>query len=407
MINDFLHLIKSGDYKVVDAAINTEPKTYSAVLPMCIDRMIASQLKFVELEPYDYGIIENGFMCGYYADSSITNKSHAMFVDEDTIITGDRDGQRINVYDSNMVLMRQIKTNVDGGMLYPFCAAATENSYLSGGYYKQIASFNKDDGSVEWVFGTYNSRGKCKDGKLGDVRKIDVLDDGNIILAVYDGADETDIYRGTVELFDTDGNYIKTLLEYKTTGDASIGEIYNPRDITHVGNTVYIGSSTRVDIMEYDSESQELSHINTIRKPQDVDVGELDLNSFCIDGDIMYIVSPAMVKVIAFNMITGDIEFAVGHYNYEAYSGAVHEANALNSPYGIAVINGRIFVSDLSNRYIVEVFRDDYIHPKYDIPENINVVSVSAEFNEDGRTNSPAGIEPPVLQLLYTEKEAI
>jgi hypothetical protein len=52
---------------------------------------------------------------------------------------------------------------------------------------------------------------------------------------------------------------------------------------------------------------------------------------------------------------------------------------------------------------VIEVFRDDYIHPKYDIPLNINVISSSAEFDTDGRVSTAVGEQPQNLQIVYNE----
>jgi len=403
VINEFLKTLKDGAYKLIDSSIETEPKTYSAVLPMCIDRMIASELQYKEIEPKEGTFdIDNGFKISRYSNGDICGRPHMLRKDGEHIVSVDYDRHSIFYYDDNFNLYKKYYTADNSHNRYPKCLAITEDRIFVGTVYNRVICIDKNTKDVLWEFGEYNRRGKCSDGKIGRPTNIEVLSNGNIVVSTYDGVGDSNRYYGTLEEFDKDGNWVKTLLQDTNGGLGADIQTHYPQSIRIYNDIIYVGKSNEIDVFNYNN--GDLEFIQTIRKPSNAEVEDLNLKDFVIEDGILYIISTSIKKVVGFDTQTQQIVFSSGHFRYEGYANSGHEGNALNYPYGLMVEDGKIYVADTSNYQIIEVFRNDYTNPQYELPQNIDLIYTSQDLDEDFRTNVPIGVKPDNLHIVYKEK---
>ena len=361
-------------------------------------------VNYDELSPIDGTyVVDNGLKLDRYETPSICSRPYRIDTDGDFIIVADHDKSAIFYVDKSFNLHKKYYTGDVSENRYPRCMVATNDKLYVGTDYNRLFCIDKATSNVDWDFGTYGSRGKCSDGKIGEVMQIQVLSDGKLVIATYEGAGDANRYYGTVELFENDGSWIKTLLQDEGTGYGADLQTHYPQTIRVYGDTVYVGKSNEIDVFTYDSANQDLTFIQTIRKPTNSGVDDLGLRDFVIVDDILYVTTPNLKKVVGFNLVTGEVEFSVGHFNYESTSTVKHEGNGLNYPDGIVVVDEHIYVADSSNYNVVEIFRDDYIYPQYDVPTNIDIIYSSLEL--DGNTAKVlVGEEPPKLNLVYKNK---
>jgi hypothetical protein len=405
MISEFLQEILDGKLKVVDpATVDSRVIVPSAMTNMCLNELKKDVKNFIELKPISGSyVVDNGLRLNRYLNPDVCYQPWGIYEDEECIASVDYGKSYIYYFEMDASLRKSYKTNENADNRSPISADFDDTNIFCGTYYNRLISINKDTKEVEWEFGTYNSRGKCSDGKIGKPYKIKTATSGNLLVLTSDGAGDADRYYGTLEEFDKDGNWIKTLLQDSGTGLGSNLETHYPRSLYVDGDTVYVGKSDDIDVFTYDVDDG-LAYVKTIRKPASSGVSDLDLTDFLIDGDTLYVLSANMEKVIGFNIVTGVIEFSVGHFHYENSSLAEHEGNAMNSPRGLLLTSeGKLFVSDASNCNICEVFRSDYIHPRYEVPENIEIIYSSQELNGDNTTNSKIGKEPENLRIVYKD----
>jgi len=403
-IEEVLLKLKSNEYKVIDNTTREAQLMQSAFAPMCLDNLLSSNLNYVSLEPYDFEV-DDGLKLSYYVNTSITNTPFKIDYIDDYIAIADRGIHKISLFSEDFNLKKYYKTTIETyDDSHPICFCSDDENIYIGTQYNRILALKKDTKEKLWSFGKKYSRGSCADDVIGRVTNMQMLPNGNIIMSTYDGAGSEGNLNGTVEEFDNQGNYVKTHLQYISSGEGSDNETRYPLSIRVYDDIVYVGKSDSIDVFRYDDENSDLEYVDTIRKPSNSNIDDLGLYDFVIKGDIIYIVAPNMKKVVGFNMVTGAVEFSVGCYDYEAYSGFIHKGNAMNYPVGICVMNDdKIIVCDSSNKSVVQIFRDDYIHPKYDVPQNINVISSSASFDDDGRVSTPVGEKPNNLQIVYTK----
>ena len=403
MIVDFLDQIKNGQLRVINPSIlDRKCNPPSAMLPMCVDEMKQSVLNDARLKPIDGSyVIDNGLRLSKYLDTSVCYRPFRIDKDGDYIIVADHDKHSIYYFEKNFNLKKKYYLGGVSENRYPRCVHATSDKLYVGTDYNRVICLDKGTEEILWDFGQYNSRGKCSDNKIGEVMQIQEIPNGNIAIATYDGAGDANKWYGTVELFDTDGNWIKTLLQYKIDGEGTHLETQYPTSLRIYEDKMYVGKRNEIDV--FSISDNDLTFITTIRKPPASGVDDLDLRDFVIDGDILYITSPKMKKVIGFNMTTQRLEFSAGIFSYENSSSMPHKGNGLNYPDGIVLVDGHIYVCDPNNYNVTEVFRDDFIHPQYDIPQNVNIVYSSLPIG-DGTVKTPVGEEPPELYITYKEK---
>ena len=404
MIGEFLQEILDGKLRVIDPTILDKNRIApSAMTAMCTRELKKDIKNFREIKPTAGSyVVDNGFRLGRYANPDVCSTPVALEFDEGCIVSVDYNKSYIYYFEQDSSLRKSYKVNENSDNRTPMCADFTEDNIYVGTYYNRLISINKDTKDVAWEFGTYNSNGKCSDGKIGRVYDIDQVDNGNLIVAVYDGQGDAGRRYGTLEEFKADGTWVKTLLQDAGSGKGSDLETHYPRAVQVIGSTIYVGKSDDIDVFTYDADDG-LTYVKTIRKPANAGVDELDLRDFTIVGDILYILSANMKKIIGFNLLNSVVTFAVGHYNYEASSTIKHEGNALNRPAGLLLLeDGTMYVADEGNYNITQVFDDDYIHPTYDVPSNIEVLYSSIPI-VDGVASVPVGEEPPTLALVYKE----
>jgi len=407
MLKEFFTSIKNDEIRVISpSAMSRECNTPSAMLPLCVDEMMKNIVNYSELKPIDGTyVVDNGFRLGRYKNPDVCSTPWGLEMDGEHFVSIDYSKSYIYYFDEDSVLVHGYKVNKNSDNRSCISATFNDTHIFVGTYYNRFLAIDKDTGDVAWEFGKYNSRGKCSDNKIGKVYNLGIAPNGNVLVLTYDGAGDANRYYGTLEEFDTDGNWIKTLLENKGSGLGSNLETYNPKAIQVIDDVIYVGKNNEIDVFFYD-EDDGLAYIKTIRKPASAGVDDLDLSDFTLKGDLLYVLSNNMRKVIGFNVITGNVEFSAGAFSYEAGSDIPHKGNGLNSPKNLVVKDdGRMYVSDYSNYNIIEIFKDDYIHPDYPIPENIDILYSSVTRNEDtGLFDVPVGEEPPTLHLTYRLK---
>jgi len=408
MVSDFLQEIIDGKLRVIDPkTLSSQCRSVSSAIPnMCLGELKKDVIEYAEIEPTKGSyVVDNGLRLNRYKNPDVCSTPWGLEMDGEQIVSIDYSKSYIYYFDENSVLVRGYR--VDENSDNRSCISATFNDthIFVGTYYNRFLAIDKDTGDVAWEFGKYNSRGKCSDNKIGKVYNLGIAPNGNVLVLTYDGAGDANRYYGTLEEFDTDGKWIKTLLENKGSGLGSNLETYNPKAIQVIDDVIYVGKNNEIDVFSYD-EDDGLAYIKTIRKPASAGVDDLDLSDFTLKGDLLYVLSNNMRKVIGFNVITGNVEFSAGAFSYEAGSDIPHRGNGLNSPKNLVVKDdGRMYVSDYSNYNIIEIFKDDYIHPDYPIPENIEILYSSVTRNEETKMfDVPVGEEPPTLHLTYRLK---
>ena len=403
MIVDFLDKIRNGQLRVIDPSIlDRKCNPPSAMLPMCVDEMKQSVLNEANLKPIEGSyMVDNGLRLSRYLDSSVCYRPYRIDKDGDYIVVADHDKHSIFYFEKNFNLKKKYYLGAVSENRYPRCVCPTEDKIFVGTDYNRVICLDKDTEDVLWDFGVYNSRGKCSDDKIGEVMQIQEMPNGNIAIATYDGAGDANKWYGTVELFDTDGNWIKTLLSFDIDGEGTHLETYNPTSLRIYGDKMYVGKRNEIDIFYIND--NDISFISTIRKPPSSGIEDLDLRDFVIDNGILYITSPKMKKVIGFNILTQKLEFSAGVFSYENSSSTPHKGNGLNYPDGIVLIDDHIYVCDSSNYNVTEVFRDDFMHPQYNIPQDVDIVYSSLPIDDDV-VKTPVGEEPPELYVTYREK---
>jgi len=404
MINEFIDELRNGSLVVVNpATVGSRCEIASAMTPMCLDELKESVIEYKELEPIDGTyIVDNGYKLGRYTDPSICTRPYMLDKDGEYIVSVDHDKHSIFYFDKNFNIHSKYYTGENSDNRYPRSVAITDTKLYIGTDYNRLLCIDKATREVDWEFGVYGSRGKCVDGKIGECMQVQVLSNGNILVGTYDGAGDAGLYYGTLEEFDADGNWIKTHLEYEGTGLGVDMQTKYIQSIRVYDDVVYVGKLDEIDIFKY--ENGELTYIQTIRKPSNSGVDELNLRDFVIDGDILYLTAPNLKKVIGFNLIDQSVDFSVGKYSYESVGGIPHAGNGFNYPMGIVVVDGHIYVADSSNYNIVEVFKDDYIYPKFEVPVNIELLYSSNKIEDDSTVATPVGEEPANLHIVYKEQ---
>jgi len=397
LLPDFLQLLLDGSYKVVDASVQTRPALQSAVLPNCLTEMKNSLIEYKELEPSNF-TVDNGLKVSRLLNPKTITSPYCLEQDGTDYVLADY-SKGITIFDENFAVKKMHIMNA-APHLYARRVAVTDTHYIIGTNGYMLLGMNKSTGVIDWEFGVYNSRGKAMDGKLGKVYGIATMSNGNIMVATYDGAGDLDHYNGTVEEFDANGVWIKTHLQYDNTGMGADNETLNPRSLRVYNDTVYVGLDNRIDVFAYDAVADTLTYQTAITPPNDSTILDLKLTDFVIDGNILYIVSGSLKKVVGFDLTTRQIMFSVGHHRLEYVAGMEHEGNAMNNPISVLVNNGKIYVCDAGNYQILEVFSDDYIYPTYDIPVGANVIYSSLPI-ENGSVATPVGATPPNLHIVY------
>ena len=398
LLPDFLQLLLDGSYKVVDASVQTRPALQSAVLPNCLSEMKKSLIQYKELEPTNY-VVDNGLKVSRLLNSRTVTNPYSIAIDGTDFVLADYN-KGITIFDENFSV-KQMHIMNTAPYLYPRKVAITDTHYIIGTNGYMLLGMNKTTGAIDWEFGTYNVRGKAMDGLLGRVYGIDILSNGNIMVATYDGAGDLNKYNGTVEEFDANGVWVKTHLQYDNTGMGADNETLNPRSLRVYNDVVYIGYDNRIDVFAYDSVTDTLNYQTAITAPNNSTVLNLALTDFVIDNGVLYIVSQSLKKVVGFDLTTRGVVFSVGHYKLEYVAGMVHEGNAMNDPLGIVVAGGKIYVADAGNYQVIEVFSNDYIYPTYDIPAGADIIYSSTPI-ENGTVATPVGTTPPNLHIVYT-----
>jgi len=401
MLKDFFEKLKSGELIVVNPQnIDRKCRPSSAMLDMCIDEMADSLVEHNEFSPVEGTyVVDNGYRLGRYTDDSICQRPFRLDKDGDYIVSADHDRHAIFYYDKEFNLQKKYYLGDVSDNRYPKCVAISETKLFVGTDYNRIICIDKVTGDVDWAFGTYGHRGKCSEGYIGEVMQIQLLSTGNLLVATYEGAGDLNKYYGTLEEFAPDGTWVKTHLQYNRSGQGVDGETRYPQSLRIYDDIVYVGKSNEIDVFSY--ADGELTYAQTIRKPSNSGVDDLSLRDFVIEDGILYITSPGLKKVVGFDLNTHTLTFSAGIYSYEASGGIKHTGNGMNYPDGIVIVDGHIYIADTSNYNITEVFKDNFIYPEYDIPENISEVIYSS-LEMDGRKGIvPVGEEPPKLTMFY------
>ena len=401
MISDFMQEIIDGNLVVVDkGSLDSKCSVSSAITPMCLKALKKEIVIYKEIEPVKGSyVIDNGFRLGRYTDSEVCSVPVRLYTDEGFTVSVDKSKSSIFYFDKHAVLEKVYTVDKTSENRNPVCAGFSDTTIFIGTEYNRLIAIDKNSGDVIWEFGEYNSRGRCKDGKIGSVYSIKIARNGNLLVLTHDGAGENKHYYGTLEEFSKDGTWKRTLLYHKGTGLGSKNETFYPVALQCLEDIVYVAKEESIDVFSYMEDG--LIYERTIRKPATIGVENLGITDFSIHDNLLYVLSRNMKKVVCFDMVTGKILFNVGHYNYESASFIIHEGNAMNNPTGMLVTDDHILVADSSNYNIIEIFRDDYIYPKYNIPKGISLLYASLDMTDDNRVKIKVGEEPPTLHIVY------
>ena len=244
---------------------------------------------------------------------------------------------------------------------HPKGIAVTEDRvFLAFDSQHRVGCYNRETGEKIWLFGD-GTAGEPEDGRLYNPYDVEVLPNGNVLVACYYGQPEGAVSNeGFISEHNKEnGSLVKVHFKYARDGYPWNGDVCRPKTIRMVQRPedskwelwVAYYNKNLIALFEYDETNDSFTYKISYSKTPGLNVGALYINDFVVDEEYkkIYLTVGGPNVVACLDVETHDLLGFIGHTRWEDYDNNPNTPGAFISPSGIEIINDKLLVADYTN----------------------------------------------------------
>ncbi len=273
---------------------------------------------------------------------------------------------------------------------------ANDRIYIAMEWRHRIRAFTLSTGDFLWEFGD-GTAGNLKDNRLYNPMDIELLPNGNVLVASYNGygydpgADEEGIGHGHITEFNgTTGQLIKSRLMYKTKGNGWQHEVASPTRARILSDgRLYISLYHRHHMAVWNPETWEYEA--TYSKPAGFDIEGVYPRgmTLSLDGSELVIACNGPKMLVTLGIEDRDYKWHSGYSEWDDRKQAVNNIAAFSDIWDVLPMgNDHYLVADYGNNRIqlVPNTKDTTIQCNAKIPDGYKVIWSPEGYNATDNT---------------------
>jgi hypothetical protein len=233
----------------------------------------------------------------------------------------------------------------------------------------RVVCYKRDTAESVWMIGD-GQAGNPQDGRVWNPYSIDVLPDGNYILASFYGQPEGAITNGGfVAKVDKDTGNMTVLLSYKKDGFPWNGDVCHPIFVRVYDNEVWISYWDRDIIAVFEYTGDALVYKRTYGRTSGLNVGAIRIRAFSYNKDEgrVYLTADAPKKIACLDAETHDLLGHFGFVRWEDYNNNPETPGAFLTPSGIIELGDNLVVCDYSNNRVQLIPKEFLFATQFDV----------------------------------------
>ncbi len=275
---------------------------------------------------------------------------------------------------------------------------ANDRLFAALGGRHRVMAFQLSDGSHLWTWGD-GTPGDYADNRPNTPRSVELLPNGNVAVAVWNGAGPAGVAAGYVaELDGTAGTAVAARLERKTDGFPWNGEVDRPIRIRLLNGRLYVSLYYLNGGMVGVFDPTTWQPIETYTQPQGWDVQSVSPWGLCLDdpdpaaATELVVCANSPKVIVALGLTDHDYKWHAGEQRWDDRAGADNIPGELHDIRDVLPLGGGLFaVADYGNNRIMVLPRFNTMSVPYTVamPTGYRLVT-------DGL---PEGFDPATYEL--------